>query len=107
MIGISVSGCIEDICRGKVGINDFEKIIGRTCCPDERTWRNVIAEYCCGWWNWHEFPDKAEKVLRQLLSEGRIEQPRLANYRRYPLVIDKRWLDSEEEIQWSTGWGTN
>ncbi len=98
MIGVSVSGCIADICRGEKGINDFEKIVGGTCCANEKDWEIVIETYSKTFWQ--DFPQEAERVLRKLLAEGRIVQPRLTNNSRFPWV-SVNWLNSEEEIQWS------
>ena len=74
MIGLSISFCIADIIRGKVNLEDVEKIVAGTKCETPEHWDGVIEQY--KEYYWRDDPDMAEAVLRQMLAEGKIEQPR-------------------------------
>lgn len=74
MIGLSLSFCVADICRGKVNLEQVEKIVtGTMAGPNE--WDDLLAEYKKIYWQ--EFPKKAEAIAQQLMKEGKIDQPRL------------------------------
>ena len=74
MIGLSVSFCVSDICRGKVALEDVEKIVAGTKAESDEDWDAVIEMYRKVYWR--EFPDEAERIIRQLISEGKVDQPR-------------------------------
>lgn len=102
MIGLSVSLCILDIVDGTVPLDQVEKIVAGTKCPDAETWNSLILRYRES--HWREKADECERVLRQLLAAGKIEQPRLteghsmrpANTRRPGQV---HWVAKESEIE--------
>jgi hypothetical protein len=102
MIGLSVSFCVRDIAKGEVALADVDKIIGSTRAVTPENWEQVIAHYKETYWSWDDCtPEKGEAVLRQLLAEGKIEQPRLLDDRNYPWLGNrKHWVDSEDEILW-------
>lgn len=99
MIGLSVSGCIADICSGTVRLGDVEKIIARTCCRTPENWDEVIGRYRT--FAWTSFPDEAERVIRQLLAANKVQQPRL---KRKPTpstsTVHGNWVTSEDQIVW-------
>ncbi|MFA5075878.1 MAG: hypothetical protein WC480_00445 [Patescibacteria group bacterium] len=102
MIGLSLSWCIQDIIEGKVALDALDKIIAGTRCPNPVDWDRVIQRYRDQCWGAN--PDLAEKIVRRLLAEGRIEQPRLENDRHHPSVLQKncvRWVEAEGDIEWS------
>ena len=79
----------------------MKKIIAGTRCADEADWTKVITDYRTE--SWIEFPDKAEEVLRQLIADDKVEQPRLENDNHSPKVsVSKKtyWVDSEDDIIW-------
>ena len=98
MIGLSISGCVLDICKGKMKMEDVEKIVAGTCCPNEEIWDRVIDIYKDSSWLGHE--RKAETILRRLIADGKIEQPRLIDDDHYPSTGSGRWVKSEAEINW-------
>lgn len=75
MIGLSLSFCVSDICRGKVALQDVEKIIAGTCVHDRDELEDLIVDY--QEWYWSDFPKEAAFVTRCLWENGKIEQPRL------------------------------
>jgi hypothetical protein len=101
MIGLSVSKCIYLIASGKAKIEDVTKIIGSTHCAKPEDWEKLILHYKKEFWG--KRADEAERILRLLLAEGKIEQPRLADDSRYPLSSGTNvWIreEDEEDIQW-------
>jgi hypothetical protein len=103
MIGISVSGCIRDIVAGQVKIEEVERIIAGTSCGNQAAWDCVIRDYRKSYWR--ENPDEGERILWQLIAEGKILQPRLENKNRYPMLQTANgrrcWVNTESEIIWS------
>lgn len=97
-IGLSVSQCVVSICKGEVSVEDVEKIMAGTLCPNEATWNFVINHYkeTC----WKEFPDQAEEVVRQLIVSDRILQPRIGDCRKVPNKQNGIWVDSEDQIEY-------
>ena len=103
MIGLSVSFCVRDIVAGKMALEQVEKIVAGTACPDDEAWERVIKAYRDSYWR--ESPDQCEQILRQLLAEGKIYQPALdlENGRRPLLATDDgiiHWVNAESEIKW-------
>jgi len=96
-IGLSVKNCVADICRGSVKVENVIKIIARTSCRDEEDWNHVIDLYKREYWSY--FPDEAEKVIRQLIAEKRVEQPRLKD-KPFADIKNGVWVESEKEIIW-------
>ncbi len=104
MIGLSVSFCVRDIASGKVSIDDVEKIIAGTCVSTPEHWEEVIKSYMESYWSFggqESTPEACEQICRQLLAEGKIEQPRLADPPRCPSLAGRSaWVSSEAEIMW-------
>lgn len=101
MIGLSVSRCVKDIVQGAVKLEDVTKIVGGTRAETPQDWDRLIRRYREGLW--HDFRDEAEQVMRRLIAEGKIEQPRLTEEKQ-PLVTDGNyWVESEQQISfcWS------
>ena len=103
MIGLSVSFCVSDIVAGKVALDKVEKIVAGTKLPDSEAWERCIKTYRESYWR--KNPDQAERILRQLLAEGKIYQPALdpENGRRPHLASDNgiiHWVNAESEIKW-------
>lgn len=98
MIGLSVSRCVLDIVQGTIDPADVTKIVSGTMAETPQDWDRVIRKYRDGLW--YEFRDEATLVIRQLIADGKIEQPRLTENKR-PLVTDENyWVESEDEIIW-------
>ena len=103
-IGLSVSLCIADIARGDVAVGEVDKLIAGTRCADEADWNEVIRVYRIE--DWIEFPDEAETVLRQLIADDKVEQPRLEDNDHSPRVSASKgthWVESEDDIVWRDG----
>ncbi len=99
MIGLSVSFCIRDIVNGTVPLANVEKIIGSIAVRTELEVADLIKSYCQVYWR--ECSQEAEKVFRQLLAEGKIEQPRLDNSDHFPMLHNHiHWVESEDQIIW-------
>ena len=100
MIGLSISFCVQDIAEGKVALETVDKIVAGTSVEPGQATEELIALYKESYWC--RYPDQAEQIFRQLLVEGRIEQPRLADPRRFPMLErGVRWVESEDQIIWS------
>jgi len=100
MIGLSVSLCIADICKGIVDLKDVEKIIGSTAAETEEDWDGIAARYSRVFWK--DFPEKALAILNRLRMEGKIQQPRLSNPPMYVVLQGgTHWTQSEQEITYA------
>jgi hypothetical protein len=44
--------------------------------------------------------DVAEKIIRQFISEGRVEQPRLIDDEKFPSIRESIWVDSIDQVVW-------
>ncbi len=97
MIGISVSFCIKDIVTCRMPLEKVEKIISGIIAPTPEHLEEMLFQYKQGCWR--EYPEKAEVIFRQLLGEGKIEQPRLVNNNHFP-VFDHHWVENEDQIAW-------
>ncbi len=64
-----------DILEGTVALENVETIIASTTAANPQKWDELIERYKTSYWA--ETPEQAEKIVRQLLVEGRIVQPRL------------------------------
>ncbi len=74
LIGLSLSFCVADIVRGTVEFEKVDKIVTATAAgPAE--WDGLLDEYKRIYWDFN--PDECERVARKLMTEGKIEQPRL------------------------------
>lgn len=77
LVGYTLSCCIEHIISGDVNQNDVLKIVSNTKADGPRTWDGVISLYRKAYW--YRDPDHAETLVRQFITEGKIEQPRLTD----------------------------
>jgi hypothetical protein len=75
-IGVSVSKSIRAMVEGEVDPKEVKKIIAGTACASAQDWEEVIRAYRERRWDESD-PDACEKLLRQFLSDERVEQPRL------------------------------
>jgi hypothetical protein len=101
-IGLSVSRCVYDILKGRIAYKNVRRIVSCTMARGKKQWDEVIAIYRNS--TWSDNPDKGERIVRRLLAEKKIRQPRLANPSRFPLTPGRKiWVRSEREIRWSTG----
>ncbi len=98
MIGLSASFCICDIVEGKVLLGSVKKIVTGLEAPTPEILEEVVRSYRQSYWI--EYPDKAERVFRHLLAEGKIEQPRVTQGRGPCLANRVHWVYAEDEIEW-------
>lgn len=102
LIGLSLSFCINQVCKKVISEDQVIKIITGTCCRNRVAWKKLIVSYKRNYWS--KFPNEAEEVLMRLRKDGRIEQPRLLNERHYPIPDFENgayWVSDESEILWS------
>ncbi len=101
MIGLSVSNCIRDIITGVVSLDNVEKIVAGTACYGPNGWDGVIGDYRREYWQSN--PDEGERILRQLIAEDRVLQPRLKE-KKCPFATNEQgrtnWVNTESEIRW-------
>lgn len=97
MIGLSLSFCIRDIVAGRVQLDQVDRLVTGTRASDEDEWDEVIAQYKESYWR--DCPDEAERLVRQLRAEGRIEQPRVAG-NPPPHIALGHWVEDESQIQY-------
>jgi len=88
VIGLSVSCCIADILQGRIDEADVEFIVGGTKCERPEHWDDVIEAYREQYW--HKDPARGEVILRRLVEEERIIQPRVAG-RKPPRIGRGHW----------------
>ena len=98
IIGLSVSFCVQAIAKGEVNPEDVEKIVASTCCRSDKDWEYLIGAYRSCYWRGVE--DVAEKIIRQFISEGRVEQPRLIDDEKFPSIRESIWVDSIDQVVW-------
>ena len=98
IIGLSVSFCVKAMAKGEVDPAEVEKIVGSTRCRSGEDWDEVIDTYRKSYWRGVE--DVAEKIIRQFIKEGRVEQPRLIDDEKYPSIRESIWVDSVDQIEW-------
>ena len=93
MIGLSLSFCVSDICRGIVKESDVVKIVTATkfATPDQLD--EVIGHYQGVFWA--DYPAEAEALTRKLLEEGKIDQPRLRHLPTCTGIGSSRWMTEE------------
>jgi len=98
LIGLSVSGCIRDICTGEVDINDVVYIIGGID-PGEKDENlyDILERYDNTYWR--DLPS-ARKVFGILYNNGRIICPRKGqqpeNSNPLLLIANGCWLDANQ-----------
>ena len=94
MIGLSVSFCVSDIARGVVAVEEVEKIKTPIVSP---RWDDIIAKYRDMYWA--SFPDEAERIIRELLASGRVEQSRDSYKDAYADIAAGHWLVNGEQVK--------
>lgn len=100
MIGLSLSICVQNIIAGIIKLEQVDKIITGTKAENAEDWNIVIGMYRQSYWR--KAPDEGERIARQLIAEGKVEQPRLINPLRFPVLDDNNlWVDSEDDIRWN------
>lgn len=89
-VGLSLSKCVADIARGKVDVEDVEKIFTGTCytTPEERA--AVIASYTSRVSAWHDLPT-AVRIFNYLEAQNKIVQVRTLNLEP-PNVAHGSWV---------------
>lgn len=98
MIGLSVSSCVRDMVQGRVDPATVEKIIAGTATRSDADVDTVVELYRGLYWS--ENPDACEKLYREMLVAGKIEQPRLVTGRA-PMIASSRWVEHESQIVWT------
>lgn len=101
MIGVGFSSCVCDIALGVHHVDEVTKIISGTRATTDDHWEQILDR--CKGKHWSSLgcdPAIAEKIARQLLSEGKIEQPRLRNEGCTPIFGKTRWVTTESEVRW-------
>ena len=97
LIGLSIHLCFRDMATREINPELVEKIIARTACSEPEHWDFIIGTYKEK--HWLGFEDEAEKLVREFLAAGKIEQPRLTMGTYADLKASGgHWVKSEEEI---------
>lgn len=96
MIGLSLSFCIKEMVEGKVDPATVSKLIVGTQCATPEQWEDVLTQYCRVYWI--KNPDACDKLARQFIAEGKVEQPRLRGDRFS--ISNGIWVETELDIQW-------
>jgi hypothetical protein len=97
MIGLSVPFCIRDLVEDRVSPAVVEKIIGSTEAETPDEINELVRQFRAVYW--YANPGACERLFRSLLSEGKIEQPRITTGRT-PLIANGHWVASEDDITW-------
>lgn len=101
MIGLSISHCVWDMVKKpeQYSVKNTERIITASvfrtpAATDQRiaAWRNLF---------WSENADAAEKIFRELLTAGKIEQSIITRGKKPKVWHDYHWVRSEEDIVWT------
>lgn len=95
MIGTSLTTCIAQICRGKVSLDEVEKIVAGTKAITENDWEEVISQ--AKKVSWNRFPEEGEAVCNWLRSQDKIEQSRVTEGWA-PNPAHGLWVESEDQI---------
>ena len=93
MIGLSLSQCISDVCRGVVAEKDVEMIVTGTDAPTLYGYLEVVREYAKT--SWHDFQLKALGVAIRLWRDDKIDQPRTRGEGPY-FTGDGPWVDENQ-----------
>lgn len=96
IIGLSVSMCIRDIIQGRVRLEDVVEIRGATSVRSPDRWDRVIKSYQQSYWT--SDPERAATICRQLLTEGKIKQPRVDGGKVHS-DAEGHWLPVGQESQ--------
>lgn len=101
MIGLSISFCIKDVCRGKVRLDDVEQIIAGTNAKSPEDWDALVEQYQEVYWR--RFPEEVNAVLGYLLDNDKIVQPRKESDDVFaPNIANGYWVKSEANIVWDS-----
>ena len=73
--GLDLAECVADIVINFIPLNEISEVYNHTECMSEREWKELIATYQVLYWN--KFPQAAEQVVRVLIKDNKIVQPRL------------------------------
>lgn len=87
--GLSLSLCVLDIARGRVSIDQVDKIIASTAANSSQDWYEVIEEYKKYYWS--ENPKECEHLAREFIAAGKVEQPRLQGKEAHN-IANGHWL---------------
>ena len=96
MTGLSLSFCVADIAAGLVGVDAVERIVASTAATTPEDYDLVIAGYRETYWR--DNPDRCEVIARQLIAEGKVEQPRLSGGHAND-VSDGHWLQDGAKVR--------
>ena len=95
MLGTSLSLCVQDIIRGKILIDDVEKIYSGT---KFETVEQAIAHYTEPGSYWGNSKEKATRICRELWDSGRIVQIRLTHPDNFAPFCGQRWYENQAEL---------
>ncbi|ACK73362.1 hypothetical protein PCC7424_5009 [Gloeothece citriformis PCC 7424] len=97
LIGLSLSGCINDILWGNVKEKDVDYIIVSCVFKNEQDLEEIInSNLDNGIWKQEFLPE-----IKALIKRLTLKQPRLIKPDHYPLIIKEYWVNSEEDIIWN------
>lgn len=98
LIGLSLSQCIQAVIEGRVQADRITKIISGTAASSEADWNEIFLIYKQTVWGAN--PEMAERIVRQLLTEDKIVQPRVVGGNVPSILSTGIWVSSETEIVW-------
>lgn len=90
LTGLSLSYCVKDIVAGRVPYDAVDHIVASTAAASPAAWDELIAQYKNVYWHVHQ--DEADRVVRRLLAEGKIDQPRLRGQEHHS-IASGHWMD--------------
>lgn len=73
--GLSFLSCVKDVVSGLVRLEEVDKIVAATAATTDQEWDEIISRYRRFYWS--DNPEECERIARQLISAGKVEQPRL------------------------------
>lgn len=94
-IGLSLSFCIQDICKGLVEETEVACIVANSCAANEKQWAVLIERYQATYWR--NFPEQARMFVSILRESNRIIQPRLLGQPMHHLTTG-HWIDLPASI---------
>lgn len=95
MIGVELRPCIIDVYRGRMSLECVELIVSGTALAQREEWDRLIQEY--GDLYFSSFPKEAGRLIRLLLCEGKIFQPRLTEGWT-PGCVPGHWVARMEQV---------
>lgn len=98
LIGLSLSLCVIDIMKGLVQEEEVGKIIAGTAADTPEAWEKVLQDYSKIYWR--KSPEQGEAIARRLIEAGKIEQPRITQFRCPSIANRILWVQDESEIVW-------